>query len=194
MIVECFGLPGSGKTYFANEKSDEYFNFMKFRYSLIGKIWFKIYSWILKWTRSYKYIESKIIDIINKNKLIILSSRTKEYIHMYCFISIIYDKYSKKEKKVIFDEGKIQILVSLFYENNWDINIAIHEIFSCNNTSKYVYINTGVRKSFENIKVRNRKICEIDYLDDDSIRNLLIKQKEMFDLFQKYLIERGMLW
>ena len=131
----------------------------------------------------------KIIFGINKNNYSISSNNTKPYIGSYLYKLHLYKKIYYK-KNWILDEGLVQVIVCLVYENDWpltSINIFLDKLMFCDNI-KYIYMNTNFEQVKKNIIARNRHVCYVDELVGDELMNLLTKQKEIMDFIYKNIL------
>ena len=185
MIIELFGVPGSGKTYFATNlcKSNNYIDYHKYRYSFFGKILMKFRFLLYK--KSYRYKEDLkfVNEYLMKHNLKVSSFMRDNYILQLSFFhSKLNDKYSDSINKIIvFDEGIIQSITALTYENELPMFAAkdLFHYFKFDH-AKYYYVKTNIDMTIENIKKRNRKVCEIDYLEGEELREFLLKEQEIF--------------
>ena len=185
MVIEFLGLPGSGKTYFAN----------KFKYSM--RMQGKKYIDISRHSQSPLYIKFiyKVLDnlvyvlpnyrtlISNLRKLsenIIRSPKFLPFSFEYCIrdvvMSVLCQSLLEKNKCIfINDEGVLHKMVFLSVQ----FDIPINKILSAcgySNRIRTIYIKTTCEKALSNIKKRNRHVCSMDELDD----------KILFDYLGKY--------
>ena len=190
MVIECFGLPGSGKTYFSSKYSKEkkIFYYSKYRYSFFGKIIFKLKYFLF--CRS-KYIKSEVYNILNKLNSLYKNldiNGIKNYIFHFFYFREIYIKFNEKGKKCIFDEGLVQNIVFLIYDFNLPIEVFdLFYVYFNEIDIDYYWFNTDVQTIKENIKKRNRHVCSIDELSECELDELFLKVLPTFNYIYEKL-------
>lgn len=127
-MIELLGLPGAGKTTYANEKMGTYINILESNiYSdnricqNLNKIVFYI-AFVVRKPKDY------LVGINKFNKIHFNSVKIMIKMNLYLFMTLgLLDKY--KYKDVLIDEGLGQVLWA-FYYNSKDSNRAIEDLFN----------------------------------------------------------------
>jgi hypothetical protein len=187
MIVELYGSPGAGKTYIkdrvipgeveaANRKNRKWFvKFVKravllFPFSFICRK--KIYEII--GGHDYKPIYNNVTVSSCVNNIVM----------------VLYGYTHLKSKKRFMDEGVIHRIISLSVNYNFHIKTVFEIIdyvtpFLGQIKEFYLYLNP--EECYKSIKERDRHECNIDELDDESLRKYLDAYKYYCDaVCQKY--------
>lgn len=192
MIIEYFGLPGSGKTTFCNRICNE--QHLKnprifFKDNLFGKILFHIflntfyinYSLLKKYKEGKKILSNKkYVNKINPNISIEL------YLKYIVFIFYIENRYDA----IVLDEGVIHYLTALYaeFEVDFDLLDDIYKIFKViDKDIVYKSTNCDISKAIENCKKRNRKDAPIDFLNDDELYSIENRYKQAEEYYSKHL-------
>ncbi len=184
MIVEYFGIPGSGKTFQTN--------LYKQQLSREGKKYIDISRYIGTplWLKAlYKIADYAILVLPKYRKQIaeykeVCKNCPKEPAFVpfslnYCIqdivlYSFIYDIFNKFERFVVNDEGQLHRVISLIVQFNPPFE-EIMSIYQNNfHGEKCSYIRTSVETAFSNIKKRNRNICPMDEMDDQSLKAYML--------------------
>lgn len=194
MIIEYFGLPGSGKTF---EMSKDYdacssskFNLTKLYFSFYGKFYRKFIFFINIFNKKSKKIYETIKNIYLNNNYIENNQKRKFFADL-TFKLYFYNRF--KNKTVFIDEGVVQSIV--FFDKKME-NKTLKKILDLIDTDiKFVYIDLDIYKCIKNIQSRNRHICEFDEIKGDKLREVLNEKKYIFDdiyntFYKTYLIER----
>jgi len=189
MILELFGLPGSGKSYIIKKINDN---------KPIGAVSCNslknaIIS-ILK--RCSVYTPSSIrlrhkLDIIYKDintTPLYIRRDARYYINNLLMVAFGY-KHSGK-KKIFMDEGIIHRIVgfAVNYELTIEKTIQLVEVFRAYiDLATVVYLDVPEDECFKSIKSRNRHEHDMDELDDGALRNYLTSYKQYFEkIYQQY--------
>lgn len=184
MIVEYLGIPGSGKTFFANQyKFDlrssgvKYIDLSRCKAS---PVWLKVF---------YKFAERSFVFIPKyrriKKQLLALSkkegcNREPQYLPFslnYCIDRILLcvllqDMFGSGEKIAINDEGLLQWIVFL----NLQYKVPLRDIMKYVPLSKDCYtkfIICSIETALDNIKRRNRHDCPMDEMPEPFLRKYL---------------------
>ena len=193
MIYELFGLPGSGKTTYCKNiyKTEQIRNIMHFyREIFFGKLIFHFYlkciSLFKKDYRLYNKIINEIGDCNYINK-IDKKIKINTYIKYLLFVNKIEKKHMKKNTNLLVDEGVIHYCMamiaefSLSYENAEKI---LKIIKFENNRVIPIGLQCSVDKCLEHIEKRNRKNTPIDFLEKESLRNVLTNYEKSYNYFK----------
>jgi hypothetical protein len=183
MVEELFGLPGSGKSYYAQHNKKGFFYYRRFSETFFGKAFYYVNSRALilinkKTRRYYKLLKAFLI-----NKGIIFDKANRELILTLLFEEKLYCR-NFLNFNIMMDEGIVQAAASLSYKC-FHGNDFVDYFFDVVSLSKYKikfkFISTDVKTSLENIHIRNRKVCDLDFLDDKELLGLLIKEYEIYN-------------
>ncbi|GEM_PF-6492600 len=184
MIVDLFGIPGCGKTFYSKDlrkrmiKADlpcvdiSRFNGMP----LWLKICYKLADFAIcllpKYRKQKKVIKSLFISCENvKSKYVPFSL---DYcINDIVLSTLIHDICNKLKIFCVNDEGQIQRYVFLMIQ----FGIPFDRLFSVykqyNDNSFTIYLMSNVECAFSNIKNRNRHVCPMDEISDDILKMYL---------------------
>lgn len=189
MIIEYFGLPGSGKTYFKlneiNKENKRLLDVNKEYYSFHGKLKRKILSFCKFILPSYKHIYCSLVSSLGAD----LCKKNKSQINNLTYTISIYKKKSKKYI-CYADEGILQSLTFLLEEISEDVVLSIIQKNDLTDI-KFIYVATEVCQCLANIKKRDRHVCAIDELDSNKLEELLKQKKEIFDYLSVLMRKNG---
>lgn len=194
MIVEVFGMPGSGKSYFANrlvkemEKDGikavnmtEYMNT-----TVLGRAEKKVLYYMIQASFRASNIKNKVISCIPNNKN--WKSEFQIYhsaefcINTLSLILYIQRKYTKK-KVYIFDEGALHTIIKMLA----DFNISVEETQKLKayvikkikkNNGIMIYNQISVDDCIKSIKKRNRHVCAFDEFSGEKLVSILNKYQK----------------
>ena len=194
MIIDLYGMPGSGKSTVCNylEQNLEFKNVKNWYIEkTIGKIIFHLYLYLFFLDKTSRKKYKEIMKIIDNKKAY------KNYINSNVNISLyikymLFDYYLERKniKKIIIDEGIIHYSISLYVEFNLEKEkiMKIIELLKLNNV-KYIGLKIDIEESKKNIKKRNRKRCPIDFLNDNELDKFLKKWIEGITLISdRYIL------
>jgi hypothetical protein len=189
MVIEFFGLPGSGKTYLSdklachfNEKNIKCINLVeKSRTILTYKVLFRILRLYLKISNKYKSLYIQISDLLGayKNKKAeyntVFINNYIEQIVLYCFL---HSHFRNKKGLYILDEGVLQQIVNIIV--NYDISQSdIQSVLNllCNYFDSFnsIKLDISVDQSKNSMIIRNRHVCYIDELKGEELDKFLSK-------------------
>src|SRR3989344_7400398 len=109
MIIELFGLPGSGKTYLAEKLEEKDFKLVKFSSKL--EKYFYSFLFILSFPLLSIYLFFKLN--LNSNKYGNIKIKIMRNILLFATMAF-YKKASLSKDKIILDEGFFQMINSIF--------------------------------------------------------------------------------
>lgn len=182
MLFEYLGIPGSGKTYYANKYKEQLTKDGKSFLDISRKkkmpLWLKIFyklaeMFLLKFPKYQRQI--KEYERICKQ-----SSPTPKFLPFsldYCIkdivlASLLHDVFNRNDKIFINDEGLLQRIVFLIVQ--YDISFdKIWAIYKNRRNVKTCYIDLDVETAFRNIRNRNRHVCPMDEMDDENLKAYL---------------------
>ena len=191
MIIELFGLPGSGKSYLTSKLIDELnsegiqaVNVTEYLNGTIkGRIIKKILLNSFCINSPLKRIRNDIINLVPKKNswksnfgIYNTSDFTLNTIAM-----ILYLQMKMNDNKVyILDEGAMHTIVKmagdfdLKFEEVSDLSTYVLKKLR-SNEGLIIYNSASIEKSIESIKSRNRHVCTFDELPDYKLLSILNK-------------------
>lgn len=178
MIIEYFGLPGSGKTFLkTNDISKDIRKKIDVNhvfYTFYGKIYRKLIGFLKYFQHSFKSYYLVFVDLLGKDFCKTNSSAFNDLlfiIHMY---------KTKSNKKICYaDEGIVQSICFLLKKVPENFLVTVLKELNITNI-KFIYVSTRVDKCISNIRSRNRHVCSFDEMDDEKLRSLLYEKDELF--------------
>lgn len=195
MLIDYVGLPGCGKTYQTNLAKDycksKSISFIDFSHGknapfLIKVILLTIEKGLLYTTR-YK---RNLLEI--KKKCLYSDPRFLPFSLEYCVQRImcakaLYNIYGRSKKVVFDDEGIFQWVVFLHLQYGVPLEYILN-IFSFHECDMHtIYVDISVEQSMKNIKGRNRHVCEMDEMCDETLIVYLKEFKDACDRLDKRL-------
>lgn len=178
MKFELFGLPGSGKTFLCKKITKKYKikNPMDFyKYNFFGKILFHIFLSTLYFNKSNIKLFKELMNFIKNGFYENIVDNTipiELYIKYIVFINYI----EQKKVNYIIDEGIIHYCIALHAEYNVDFKTIDMILEKANIENIKIGLECSINKTMEQIKIRNRKSCPIDFL----------KEEKLFFLLERY--------
>lgn len=187
MMIEFYGIPGSGKSFYANqykqklsEEGKAYIDLSRHSgMSIWLKFFYKIADCVVcvlpKYRKEFKHLQEACIGCSKEPVYLPLSLK-------YCIEDIVlslflYDIFRRVKCIVINDEGLLQRIATFAVNYNVDL---CKLLFACDIKRRNidnVFINLPVSAAFDNIKKRNRHVCPMDELSE----NTLIAYLHAFD-------------
>lgn len=195
MIIEIFGLPGSGKTTFCQKYSTEknLKDLMKFyRDSFFGRSLYYIFKYIYFLIPKINIKLKRIMEVLSKKNYTNCINKDisiKEYIIFMCFV---YYCELKNKKNVIIDEGIIHYCMALHAEFGVEFDVLdeiINEL-KLEKNIKYIVLNCSVEKCLSQMKKRNRMRSSIDFMDEGELELLLKKYEKALNYYKILVKER----
>jgi|GEM_PF-2417776 len=209
MVIDFYGLPGSGKTYLANKLVNNYkknnykaSNIIEFER---GNIFWKIYVQILKLFMVFnKTYRNEIAEL----KFILKEYKTEEarfnnvqisyYIKRLVYLRTLYKRQIPQKNFLIYDEGILQLIITIAV--NYDLpNDLIKKLIDYNSKILSniitVYNSISIENCIESIIQRNRHVCYIDELDNVE-REIFLREnykiaEEICKLVDSCIVERN---
>lgn len=182
MIIELFGLPGSGKTTCISQLR-----------SVLDKECVVILKQEKNYIHTYNAKVHEIAVILSKPsvliciyKLLCTCGFTKNnLLLLYRILSytIALNKIVKVNDIVIIDEGLTQYIGSLYatsYSTSYDYILSIFELLPMNRMN-YFYCKLGVDESYDRVIRRNNKKTRIEKVSDIEAKNQLNSTMNYFD-------------
>lgn len=196
MVIEFYGMPGSGKTTFANEIVKKkpcnisWINVVhKSRTSIGYKVYIKLMEMVAVNDKDYKKNNDKILDIVRDYRDVpakFNEGYIDSYVKVIAFNLWLYKRMYSKQKIYIFDEGIVQQIINMCV--NYDLDTVTAEklvnYLSCGQESRIFY-ETSVECTEKSIMKRNRHVCFIDELTGQELREFLDKYNEKCHLLYR---------
>ena len=194
MIIELNGLPGSGKSFFANKIREEMqmerrkaINFSTVEKKFLAKVIYKIFAnglfFLLGKEHIAKSIEQKYTEKESKYRTGI---SVKSYLTRIVYLKYLYRLGVKSKRILILDEGMVQVLCAIYAEyclDSGDIRKLFEYISEPDHGIIRIMYQFPIDQSIKSIRLRNRKVCGIDELNDGELREML---SEYSNLLSEY--------
>lgn len=188
MIIEFFGLPGSGKTTCCSLicRNFDYKNPMAFfKEKFVGKVLFHLFlltcPFNFELLKKYNELRECFSDFKKKNRLDNTVELSK-YIKYALFIYFLEKK--NMNKKIVIDEGVVHYSMAIYAE----FDVSFESCFKmvnilCLKNIQPVLLDIDMETCINNMKKRNRHQTAIDNLNYFELVEILEKYKEFIDLF-----------
>lgn len=180
MIIELFGIPGSGKSYCCEkiEKKENIKDVTKFfKEKIIGKA---VFHFFLKFFKINKELNEKYNEMINvlgdtSNYNNILDKKINICLYLK-YLLFIYFLEKKCKMNIIVDEGIIHYSIVLFAEFSVDFDkiekiIEVLKIYS--KEKMIIGIKCNKEIAIKRMEIRNRKRTSLDFLEYGELSKLL---------------------
>ncbi|WP_449536929.1 hypothetical protein [Ferdinandcohnia sp. Marseille-Q9671] len=184
IIVDFFGLPGSGKTTIAhllanklNENGyeiQENIYYMNNEYSSLKRIVIKTVNTITFTIKNFAYLCDLFsmfsgVTIRNYHEVI------KQWVNV-CFVLTNVNQTNKKDF-VIADQGIIQAAISLSVTyKNVDIEAVIRKLYErVNSPVRHIYISVELEKDLERLNLRDNGKLRVDFEKDEVLQRFQLK-------------------
>lgn len=197
MIIELFGLPGSGKSYIASKLADELqkknikaFNVTSYLNDILaGKIMKKVLLSGIQLGFFEKKLYREIAEMLPRHEL--WASKfgiyeSAEYPIDMITLILHMQKRETNDVVYIYDEGAIHSIVKMMadFELGYSVTEKLIEyvlktIFT--NDGIVVYNRATVEICIQSIKKRNRHVCTFDELSGDRLKGILKNYKKSCD-------------
>ena len=177
MVVECIGLPGSGKTYLLRSVEEE----LRKRgipcvnagersmHSVLWKAGKKVLHRTIFLDRNARELRDRMRKILNSDERFTVESAA--------IFAAVYYMMEKSEKVYLFDEGLVHTLVKFCAEFHLPDQVFLEIAAACgpyDEMSRIVVHNgISVDDCVKSIRKRDRHICAFDELPEDLLRELL---------------------
>lgn len=197
MFEEYLGIPGCGKTFYANlykeqlkSENKQFKDISRQKsMSLLLKVFYKFADYAIyvipKYRKQVFLYREACLECRNKPKYIPFSL---EYcIKDIVLASLLHDIFGNSKSIVLNDEGQLQRIVFLTVQYNVPLDklLIIWKKYKSDIRTKY--IQTSPTKAFLNIKKRNRHVCPMDELNNKLLQEYL----EEFYKGCEYIMHNG---
>lgn len=196
MIVELFGLPGSGKSYIANgliaelkERNIRAVNMTEYmNNTFVGKVEKKLLLYGIQ-LGVFEKSRKKIIDMLPQHKTWVSMYGIYESAN-YPINMIVLNLLVQKQKTdnviYIYDEGVVHSIVKMMADFELD-NSVTKALIECviktisSSGGIVIYNMATVETCIQSIKTRNRHVCVFDELSTEKLYKILNNYKSYCD-------------
>ena len=189
MVVECIGLPGSGKTYLMRSVEEELLKrgipCVNAGERSMRSMWWKAGKKVLHRTifldRGAREIRGRFLSILEKEKPLQsrygINTDERFTVESAAIFVAAYRLMERSEKVYLFDEGLVHTIVKFCAEFHLPESVFLEMVAACgpfDELSRIVVHNRiSVDDCFRSIQKRNRHICAFDELPEELLRELL---------------------
>lgn len=194
MVVEYFGIPGSGKTYKANQYKSQLKD-TRIKYVDISRhsgmpLWLKVFYKLADFTicivPKYRELirEISAIDSRREPRFLMLS---KDYCIKDIVLSIfLQDLFIRCKKEALNDEGILQRIATFSVLYSVDINALLDSCKHNITGVRHVFVDISIEDAYRNIRFRNRHVCQMDEMSDDILMGYLEAFNLAFNAVQRW--------
>ena len=189
MVVECIGLPGSGKTYLMRSVEEELLKrgipCVNAGERSMRSMWWKAGKKVLHRTifldRGAREIRGRFLSSLEKEKPLQsrygINTDERFTVESAAIFVAAYRLMERSEKVYLFDEGLVHTIVKFCAEFHLPESVFLERVAACgpfDELSRIVVHNRiSVDDCFRSIQKRNRHICAFDELPEELLRELL---------------------
>ena len=192
MIVEFYGIPGSGKTYCADiykrqlaQDEVPYIDLSRCsKTPLWLKILYKIVDKCIYFVPRYYKINRKLRSLCRQAKPKYLPFSLHYCVNRIVCSIFLQDFFGKRKKIAINDEGLFQWIAFLSVQYGVAVDSVKTILPPVNVNCKNVYVQKSIENAFANIKQRNRHVCPMDEMPDDDLKNYLVDYNNALELLK----------
>lgn len=195
MVVECIGLPGSGKTYLFRSVEEE---LRKKGIPCVNggdlsmhSLWWKAGKKVLHRTvflsRDAKRLRDRLQEILQGEKP--LQSRyginrdERFTLESAAIFAAVYKKMEKSDKVYLFDEGLVHTIVKFCAEFHLPDEVFLEMVEACGRGQEkarlVVYNEISIDECLRSIQKRDRHVCGFDELQKDQLKDLLMQYERL---------------
>ena len=194
--IELFGIPGCGKSYYANNITPEHMNLNKKYVYSNNRIIRNLKKLILISSEMFCCIKKYITASKLLSKLSFSSKSKKTKMKIYLMSTIALTNKSKKKlkekNKVILEEGLLQVLWGICYNSDADDKFIDKYIdfFSNDFQDKIIVLNTDINEITKRLELRNNNGgSELEH-DIKNKKNLIIKANDIKNKIQSAILKK----
>ena len=189
MVVECIGLPGSGKTYLMRSVEEELLKrgipCVNAGERSMRSMWWKAGKKVLHRTifldRGAREIRGRFLSSLEKEKPLQsrygINTDERFTVESAAIFVAAYRLMERSEKVYLFDEGLVHTIVKFCAEFHLPESVFLEMVAACgpfDELSRIVVHNRiSVDDCVRSIQKRNRHICAFDELPEELLRELL---------------------
>ena len=189
MVVECIGLPGSGKTYLMRSVEEELLKrgipCVNAGERSMHSVWWKAAKKVLHRTifldRGAREIRGRFLSILEKEKPLQsrygINTDERFTVESAAIFVAAYRLMERSEKVYLFDEGLVHTIVKFCAEFHLPESVFLEMVAACgpfDELSRIVVHNRiSVDDCVRSIQERDRHICAFDELPEEKLRELL---------------------
>lgn len=189
MIIELIGLPGSGKTYIANQIIDKVYNKRAINVTEWSRTTFEgraikkiiyLMSNVCPEIKNYKDNIYRIVGSRYPKSLFGLYDDFENCIDMFSVTLYTERKYLKKSGVYLFDEGSLHSISKLYGDFDIESDVVIRLVQYCLKvldikSDQIIFNHISVDDDIKSIKMRNRNACRFDRLSDEHLGKILTR-------------------
>lgn len=191
MIIEINGLPGSGKSFFAEKIYKKYKRKIIYVSALEKNSWFRILTRVLSdclfvllsKKSAVKYLDYKYCA---KRSEFGTGIDIRSYLKRLLFLKFLYKLNAKSNRVIILDEGIVQVVCAIYAEysiQKSEVVLLFNDMPTDQDGVISIIYQCGIEKAIESIHLRNRHVCGIDMLNDDELRKMFEKYIDIIHIY-----------
>ena len=189
MVVECIGLPGSGKTYLMRSVEEELLKrgtpCVNAGERSMHSVWWKAAKKVLHRTifldRDAREIRGRFLSILEKEKPLQsrygINTDERFTVESAAIFAAAYHLMERSEKVYLLDEGLVHTIVKFCAEFHLPDQVFLELVAACGPVDELsrivVHNGISVDDCVKSIRKRDRHICAFDELPEDLLRDLL---------------------
>ena len=189
MVVECIGLPGSGKTYLMRSVEEELLKrgipCVNAGERSMHSVWWKAAKKVLHRTifldRDAREIRGRFLSILEKEKPLQsrygINTDERFTVESAAIFVAAYRLMERSEKVYLFDEGLVHTIVKFCAEFHLPESVFLEMVAACGSFDELsrivVHNRISVDDCVRSIQERDRHICAFDELPEEKLRELL---------------------
>lgn len=195
MVVECIGLPGSGKTYLFRAVEEE---LKKNGISCVNggelsmhSLWWKagkkVLHRVIFLSRDARRLRERLKEILEREKP--LQSRyginmdERFTLESAAIFAAVYKRMEKSDKVYLFDEGLVHTIVKFCAEFHLPDEVFLAMVEECGPRQErariVVYNEISIEECLRSIQKRDRHVCSFDELPQDRLKELLAQYERL---------------
>ena len=189
MVVECIGLPGSGKTYLMRSVEEELLKrgipCVNAGERSMHSVWWKAAKKVLHRTifldRDAREIRGRFLSILEKEKPLQsrygINTDERFTVESAAIFAAAYHLMERSEKVYLLDEGLVHTIVKFCAEFHLPDQVFLELVAACGPVDELsrivVHNRISVDDCVKSIQKRDRHICAFDELPEEELRELL---------------------
>ena len=201
MVIECIGLPGSGKTYLM-DKLDRQLGLREVEYvnvtancagRLLWKIGRRLARALIFLSGDARMLRKRMRGILEEagehESRFGIYQNADYTIRSLALYNYLYRRMIKTHTIYLFDEGMVHALVKLCADFGYS-DETFRKMAQVSeqgiHTSRLVILNEISREDcFKSIRKRDRHVCEFDELDDSRLTEILGEYERLNNAYRK---------
>lgn len=180
-FIEMFGIPGSGKSFYAEKiaSEKEIPSYTDFSNSLFNKGYLKIFVHLRLSNAVEPDMSKQIFKLYspyqkNKNQFG-FNVNLETYLHQLMYTYHIQKKMAKNDKKMVFDEGVLHRIIAIESEFCVPHTVSSTALRYLSDTydMKYFFVRCNYKTAYLRVLNRNRKNAPMDFLRNEDLEKFL---------------------